>query len=179
MTFSQAVSTVFSKYAVFTGRASRPEFWWFALFNVIASVVLGGVDKAVFGREILSVVYGLGVLLPGLGVAIRRLHDTDRSGWWLLVGLIPLIGWIVLVYNCPEGCPELVATLDSFRQEAKVGSNGVIRAIVAPDSRIPTRVAALLWRRSWGAEAPDANAIRCMMQHQDAEAPEPELACLP
>lgn len=98
MTFSQAISTVFSKYAVFTGRASRPEFWWFALFNVIASVVLGGIDQAVFGREILSVVYGLGVLLPGLGVAIRRLHDTDRSGWWLLVGLIPLIGWIVLVY---------------------------------------------------------------------------------
>jgi hypothetical protein len=88
-------------------------------------------------------------------------------------------GHAVFLYNCPEGCPEVVATLDSLRQEAKTGSNGVIRAIVAPDSRIPTRVAALLWRRAWGADAPDANAIRCLLQHQDAEAPEPELACLP
>jgi hypothetical protein len=88
-------------------------------------------------------------------------------------------GHVVFLYNCPEGCPETVATLESFRREAKVGSNGVIRALVVPDSRIPTRVAAVLWRRSWGGDEPDANAIRCMMQHQDAEAPEPELACLP
>ena len=97
MNFTEAVSSVFSKYAVFSGRAGRPEFWWFALFNVIASFVLAFVDSLFFGREVLGIIYGLGVLLPGLGVAIRRLHDIDRSGWWILVGLIPLIGWIVLL----------------------------------------------------------------------------------
>ncbi|MCY1078518.1 DUF3105 domain-containing protein [Archangium lansingense] len=106
-----------------------------------------------------------------------RVYDAEQNRCVWLHNLEH--GHVVFLYNCPEGCPELVATLDSFRQEAKVGSNGVIRAIVAPDSRIPTRVAALMWRRSWGADAPDADAIRCMMQHQDAEAPEPELACLP
>ncbi|MDI7862240.1 DUF805 domain-containing protein [Rhizobiaceae bacterium n13] len=98
MTFTEAVSTVFSKYAVFAGRAGRPEFWWFALFNIIASLIAATIDQAIFGYEILSFVYGLAVLLPGLGVAVRRLHDIDRSGWWILVGLIPLVGWIVLVY---------------------------------------------------------------------------------
>jgi len=97
MSFTEAVSSVFSKYAVFSGRAGRPEFWWFALFNVIASVILGAVDYLLFGREILGAVYGLAVLLPGLGVAVRRLHDIGRSGWWILVGIIPLVGWIVLL----------------------------------------------------------------------------------
>lgn len=98
MSFSEAVSTVFSKYAVFNGRAGRPEFWWFALFNVIASLVVALIDQAIFGYEVFSVVYALGVLVPGLAVAVRRLHDIDRSGWWILVGLIPLVGWIVLIY---------------------------------------------------------------------------------
>jgi Protein of unknown function (DUF3105) len=106
-----------------------------------------------------------------------RVHDTEQNRCVWLHNLEH--GHAVFLYNCPEGCPDIVATLDSLRQEAKAGSNGVVRAIVAPDSRIPTRVAALLWRRSWGADALDANAIRCLMQHQDAEAPEPELACLP
>lgn len=106
MNFTQAVSTVLSKYATFTGRAARPEFWWFALFNVIASLVTGMVDQAVFGHEVVSIVYALAVLLPGLAVAVRRLHDTDRSGWWLLIGLVPVIGWIVLVYwYASEGTP--------------------------------------------------------------------------
>lgn len=106
MNFTQAVQTVFSKYVDFTGRAGRPEFWWFALFNLIASVVLGIIDQAIFGQEILGYIYALAVLLPGIAVAVRRLHDTDRSGWWLLIGLIPLIGWIVLIYwYISEGTP--------------------------------------------------------------------------
>ena len=60
-----------------------------------------------------------------------------------------------------------------------MGSNGVVRALVAPDSRIPTRVAALLWRRSWSADAPDPTALRCLLRLQDQGAPEPELSCLP
>ncbi|EJL49150.1 MULTISPECIES: DUF805 domain-containing protein [unclassified Rhizobium] len=106
MGFTEAVSTVFSKYAVFSGRAGRPEFWWFALFNVIASLILAFLDKVLFGYEILGALYGLAVLLPGLGVAVRRLHDIGRSGWWILVGVIPLVGWIVLlVWYVSRGTP--------------------------------------------------------------------------
>ncbi|WP_028746890.1 DUF805 domain-containing protein [Rhizobium mesoamericanum] len=106
MSFKEAVSSVFSKYAVFSGRAGRPEFWWFALFNVIASLIVAFLDKVLFGYEILGALYGLFVLLPGLGVAVRRLHDIGRSGWWILVGIIPLVGWIVLlVWYLSPGTP--------------------------------------------------------------------------
>lgn len=106
MNFQEAVSTVLSKYADFTGRAGRSEFWWFALFNLLASLVIGMIDQAIFGQEILGFIFALGVLLPGIAVAARRLHDIDRSGWWLLIVLIPLIGWIVLLYwYISEGTP--------------------------------------------------------------------------
>jgi uncharacterized membrane protein YhaH (DUF805 family) len=98
MSFSEAVSTVFSKYAVFSGRAGRPEFWWFVLFNLIASLILGVVDHAIFGREVLGAIYSIGVILPGLAVSVRRLHDIGRSGWWLLIGMIPVVGILVLLF---------------------------------------------------------------------------------
>jgi hypothetical protein len=88
-------------------------------------------------------------------------------------------GHAVFLYNCPEGCPEVVATLRQLQREARVGDNGVTRALVAPDTRIPTRVAALLWRRSWSGDAPDPVALRCLLRWQDQDAPEPELSCLP
>ncbi len=90
------------QYAVFSGRAQRAEFWWFVLFNVIVSVVLSLIDR-VLGTTaganigILSSIYSLAVLIPSLAVAVRRLHDTGRSGWWLLIGLVPFIGWIALI----------------------------------------------------------------------------------
>ena len=88
-------------------------------------------------------------------------------------------GHAVFLYNCPEGCPELVASLTGLQREARVGGNGVTRALVVPDSGIPTRVAALLWRRSWSADAVDPDALRCLLKLQDEGAPEPELPCLP
>lgn len=94
---------VLKKYAVFNGRAQRKEYWLFVLFNLIISIVLAFVDGKMgfFNPEIgigtLGTIYGLAVLLPAIGVSIRRLHDTERSGWWLLIGLIPLIGAIVLI----------------------------------------------------------------------------------
>jgi uncharacterized membrane protein YhaH (DUF805 family) len=88
---------VLKKYAVFNGRARRKEYWMFFLFNIIIAVVLGIVEGIVGGPGVLGALYGLAVLLPGIGVSIRRLHDTDRSGWWLLIGLVPLIGAIVLL----------------------------------------------------------------------------------
>ena len=89
--------TVLKRYTVFTGRAARTEFWMFALFNFIVSIVLGVVDNVLGLGTLLAALYSLAVLLPSIGVGIRRLHDTGRSGWWLLISLVPLIGAIVLL----------------------------------------------------------------------------------
>lgn len=85
------------KYALFTGRARRSEYWYFILFNIIVSMGLGMVDA--FTRlEFLSGLYGLVAIVPSLAVGARRLHDTGKSGWWLLISFAPFIGWIILIY---------------------------------------------------------------------------------
>ncbi|MBD0842867.1 MULTISPECIES: DUF805 domain-containing protein [unclassified Streptomyces] len=95
---------VVKKYAVFSGRARRKEYWMYTLFYMIFAVVASIVDLAVLGSQILSLVMALGLLLPSLGVTVRRLHDTGRSGWWILIALIPLVGGIVLlVFLCLDG----------------------------------------------------------------------------
>lgn len=91
--------SVLKQYAVFSGRARRTEYWMFVLCNVIVMLLLSMVDKLIGGdKELISSIYSLAVLLPSSAVAARRLHDTDRSGWWLLLGLIPIIGTLVLIY---------------------------------------------------------------------------------
>ncbi len=85
------------KYAVFSGRARRKEYWFFFLFNLIASMVLSAVDVAVGTMGILSIIYGLALLIPSIAVGVRRMHDIDRSGWWLLIAFVPFIGVIVLL----------------------------------------------------------------------------------
>ncbi len=93
---------VLKKYAVFSGRASRSEFWWFVLFNIIVSFVLGFIEGLIgmsneYGYGPLSGIYMLAVLLPSIGVAIRRLHDSGKTGWWLLLSFVPIVGAIVLI----------------------------------------------------------------------------------
>lgn len=93
---------VLKQYAVFTGRASRSEFWFFALFNFIIAFVIGFVEGLIgltfdFGYGPISMLYTLAILLPAIGVSIRRLHDTGRTGWWLLISFIPIIGALVLL----------------------------------------------------------------------------------
>jgi uncharacterized membrane protein YhaH (DUF805 family) len=91
------------KYADFSGRARRREYWGFVLFNIIISVVLTvcdvvlGTYSAAASIGILTGIYALALLIPGIAVSVRRLHDTGRSGWWLLIVLVPLIGAIVLL----------------------------------------------------------------------------------
>ena len=98
MNFGEAVRTCLNNYVTFTGRARRSEYWYFVLFNVIAQVIAGILDNAVFqGAGVLGAVVSLALLLPGLAVSARRLHDVGRSGWWLLIGLVPLVGIIVLI----------------------------------------------------------------------------------
>ena len=96
MSFIDAVRAALSKYATFSGRSRRSEYWWFALFNLLVSLVGAGVDAAL-GRPLIQFVVALALLLPNLAVLVRRLHDTNRSGWWVLIGLIPLVGSIVLI----------------------------------------------------------------------------------
>jgi uncharacterized membrane protein YhaH (DUF805 family) len=97
---------VLKKYTVFSGRARRAEFWMFQLINLIISLVLTGIDAALGLTNVLSGIYGLAVLLPSLGVSCRRLHDIDRSGWWMLIGLIPIVGWIiVIIWYAKDGDP--------------------------------------------------------------------------
>lgn len=96
---------VLKKYAVFSGRARRKEYWMFALFAGIIAVVLA-VIGLVIKFPYLVVLFYLAVLLPGLGVSIRRLHDTGRSGWWLFIGIVPVIGGItLLVFTCLDSAP--------------------------------------------------------------------------
>jgi uncharacterized membrane protein YhaH (DUF805 family) len=100
MNMSEAVRSVLSKYATFSGRAGRPEFWWWVLASLLASIVVNLLDYAIGMGDVrpLSAIYGLAILLPQLAVSVRRLHDADRTGWWLLLALVPIIGWLVLIW---------------------------------------------------------------------------------
>jgi uncharacterized membrane protein YhaH (DUF805 family) len=92
MDFQQAIKTCLRKYTDFSGRAARPEFWWFFLFQFIVLLVAGMVSNVLYG------IAAIALLLPGLAVGARRLHDVGKSGWWLLVSLVPLLGLILLIY---------------------------------------------------------------------------------
>jgi uncharacterized membrane protein YhaH (DUF805 family) len=99
------------KYAVFGGRSRRKEYWYFVLFSLIVSLVLSAIDALLgtFGSAnvgLLGGIYGLAVLIPSIAVSVRRLHDIDRTGWWVLIGLVPVIGTIVLlVFAASDGTP--------------------------------------------------------------------------
>jgi uncharacterized membrane protein YhaH (DUF805 family) len=98
--FAEAVKTCFAKYVTFSGRAARPEYWYWVLFGVLVSIVLAIVDFAVIGAQvgILHDLFSLATILPSIAVATRRLHDIDRSGWWQLLFFVPLVGAIILIF---------------------------------------------------------------------------------
>ena len=106
MSFVESIQTVLSKYCDFNGRARRSEYWWFTLAYCILSGILSGFAQGstIFG--IISGLVSLALLLPSLGVSVRRLHDVGKSGWWLLLVLIPVIGAIILlVWECKDSDP--------------------------------------------------------------------------
>jgi uncharacterized membrane protein YhaH (DUF805 family) len=92
MDFVEATKTCLRKYATFGGRASRSEYWWFFLFGLLV-----GAAASMFSER-LNALVSLFLLLPSTAVGARRLHDIGRSGWWLLLWLVPVIGWIPLLY---------------------------------------------------------------------------------
>lgn len=101
MNFTEAIATCFRKYVGFSGRARRAEYWYWALFVVIVGICTAVLDEVIFPFNAfspLNSVWSIATFLPGLAVAVRRLHDVDKSGWWVLLVLIPLIGWLILLY---------------------------------------------------------------------------------
>lgn len=105
MGFIDAVKSAFRKYVVFSGRAARSEYWWFFLFAMIGSIVAGILDLVLFGSSVttetsysattaftpLNTLFSLAILLPSLSISVRRFHDLDRTGWWLLAWLVPMV----------------------------------------------------------------------------------------
>lgn len=103
MGFADAIKTCLSKYADFSGRARRSEYWFWVLFTFIVDIVVMVVDGALGTYPLLYAVAVLALLLPSLAVSVRRLHDTGRSGWMLLIAIIPLVGFILLlVWMCQD-----------------------------------------------------------------------------
>lgn len=115
MQIIDALKAAFQNFATFSGRTNRAGFWWYVLAYVIVAIILSYVDSAVFGsgsaemsaEDGFAMSYNAGVLgslwmlanlIPGISIGARRLHDINRSGWWQLLGLIPLLGWIALLY---------------------------------------------------------------------------------
>ncbi len=124
MDFSTSVKHVFNNYATFTGRATRSEYWWFQLFEIIVQIVLAIIGFVLGGMfasggaaaalglgytigNVLSWIFSIAIIVPSLAVFCRRMHDTGRSGWWFFIALIPLIGAIVLlVFCCQKSQPD-------------------------------------------------------------------------
>ena len=104
MTFQESIQVCFKKYADFTGRASRSEYWWFMLFLFLVSAGTSMISQVVSG------LFSLATLVPSLAAGARRLHDTNRSGWLQLLWIVPVIGWIiVIVFLVQESKAEAAA----------------------------------------------------------------------
>mgnify|MGYP003387507804 CR=1 FL=1 len=105
MDFGQAIKAGFSNYVTFSGRASRSEYWYWVLFVIIVSVVTSIIDGFISSSQIgpLNALWSLGTLLPGLAVAIRRLHDIDRTGWWVLLAFTGIGIFVLIYWFCKKG----------------------------------------------------------------------------
>jgi uncharacterized membrane protein YhaH (DUF805 family) len=96
-----AVAKCFKKYATFKGRANRPEYWYFSLFIIVVMLLLMVLDSFLFVAPAgtwTSDLWVVGTFIPSFAVGVRRLHDTNRTGWWMLIGLIPVVGTILLLF---------------------------------------------------------------------------------
>jgi len=108
MGFGEAISSGFSNYVGFSGRAARSEYWFWTLFLFLVYIVAEIIDVALIsagsGIAVVTLLAILALALPSIAVTVRRLHDLDRSGWWILLGFIPLVGGIILlIWYCSKG----------------------------------------------------------------------------
>jgi uncharacterized membrane protein YhaH (DUF805 family) len=104
MGFDDAIKLGFANYVNFSDRACRSEYWYWVLFVIISQFASGVIDSWIVGAFVLERIVFLATILPTLSVGVRRLHDLDRSGWWWLLDLVPLVGWIILlIWFCTKG----------------------------------------------------------------------------
>ena len=104
MGFDDAIKLGFANYVNFSGRACRSEYWYWVLFVIIGQFASGVIDSWIGGAFILEGIFFLATILPTVSVGVRRLHDLDRSAWWILLDLVPLVGWIILlIWFCFKG----------------------------------------------------------------------------
>lgn len=122
LSFGQAVKSALNKYATFSGRARRSEYWWFVVFNwiVLAAAIfldnMFGIAFIPYSYGPLYLLAGLVLVIPGLAIMVRRLHDIDKSGWYILLSLIPIVGAIVLIVWF---CTDSNRTLNRFGESPK------------------------------------------------------------
>jgi uncharacterized membrane protein YhaH (DUF805 family) len=125
MTFPDSVKICFNKYVDLNGRARRSEFWWWVLFTFLVGFVATIIDailgtRSSSGTGLIDTLTELALLLPSLAVGARRLHDTGRSAWWLLLGFAIIIGWIFLiVWFCQDSEPD-----NAYGPSPKAGATG-------------------------------------------------------
>ena len=130
MTFSESVKSFWSNYSKFKGRARRSEYWWIQLFLVLTNLAVAAIDLVLMngdverfiangGGGIVGLIWILVTIVPALAVLVRRLHDTGKTGWWALIGFVPLIGGIVLL---------VFTVLDSDAGENKFGESPKVLA---------------------------------------------------
>ena len=108
MNFQTSIKTCFNKYAVFSGRASRSEFWFFVLFGLLGGVISAIIDTMILGYSAevngpINLIFSVALILPSIAVTTRRLHDINKSGWWQLLWLTVIGGIVVIVWNATEG----------------------------------------------------------------------------
>jgi uncharacterized membrane protein YhaH (DUF805 family) len=113
---------VFERYALFEGRSGRAEFWWYVLAHIIVSVVLSLLGQAWGGFYVLGFLWWLALIVPPLAVGVRRLHDAGNSGWFLLIWLIPVIGWIILIVMFAQESATEVETHADGRAQGDVSA---------------------------------------------------------
>lgn len=124
MSFGEAVKSFWSHYATFKGRARRSEYWFIQLFLIVTNLAVAAIDLALMGGDvdrfmangggIVGLIWIFVTIVPALAVLVRRLHDTDKSGWWVLLGLVPFVGGVVLF---------VFTVLDSTAGENKHGAS--------------------------------------------------------
>jgi len=102
MGFTEAVTSGFSKYVTFSGRAARSEYWYWTLFTILVAVVSGIID-GVMGLGLISTITSLALMLPSFAVAVRRLHDIDRTGWWVLIAFTGIGLILLIIFDCTKG----------------------------------------------------------------------------
>ena len=108
MNFQTSVKTCFNKYAVFTGRASRSEFWFFVLFGFLGGIIASIIDVMILGYQFeengpINLIFSVALIVPSISVAARRLHDINKSGWWQLLWITIIGGILLIIWHATEG----------------------------------------------------------------------------